>query len=434
MNGHDNDDWGTELMAALGAVPGQFPPGALAYLTATSKVEFPVRDAVASFLHTRHGERGLFVAREWRERRDLAVLDTAGNPVVQLEAKALYGFDVSNQRTRTAFLTGTRFGLAKDAASLAAPAASGQACFLLTILTHPMGEIPHVDYSVVKYAAAFNRALRVADGDPEVLLRASERWSDDLLMYGRLVGQVRHEIGPAFGVGWVLDCHLVQLPASPAGGASTVAAAAAAVLADGRESVPENPATAVPAGAAWILLTPPSYVQGSALAVIADDTKAIYLEGDGQPALGLDAARTEMVARMIGRTPTSAREWLDVALCNIGIWEFGPVIDAPTFDTAVEQALAAAAGWGPEPPSETREERMFREAQAAYAWSQLYPVAADGEVDDPDADLALAQMMLPPVDPTQPHTWMPLGLDDVECGFCGDDRDGHLHRPPQDVP
>lgn len=40
-----------------------------------------------------------------------------------------------------------------------------------------------------------------------------------MLVHGALIGQVRHELGAAFGaafgIDWALDCHLVQL-ATPA--------------------------------------------------------------------------------------------------------------------------------------------------------------------------------------------------------------------------
>jgi len=62
--------------------------------------------------------------------------------------------------SRVGFLTGMHHGLGKGIISLATPAASGQQCFWLTTMTHAMGEIPHVDCGVVKYAQMLNRALR----------------------------------------------------------------------------------------------------------------------------------------------------------------------------------------------------------------------------------------------------------------------------------
>ena len=76
---------------ALTALLGCFPVGALAYITAMSKAENPVRDAIALFIHERIHTAGYAVAREWLNRRDLAVVDRGGAAAVQLEAKALYG-------------------------------------------------------------------------------------------------------------------------------------------------------------------------------------------------------------------------------------------------------------------------------------------------------------------------------------------------------
>jgi hypothetical protein len=93
--------WATLLGEALDALPSRFPPGALAALLATGKNENRLRDAIASFLRGQVQAEGYEVSTTYRtsdrgkpEIRDLAVFDRAGNPVVELEAKAMYSFDV----------------------------------------------------------------------------------------------------------------------------------------------------------------------------------------------------------------------------------------------------------------------------------------------------------------------------------------------------
>jgi hypothetical protein len=147
----DNAGWAALIGDALTALPGFFPVGALAYITATSKAENPVRDAIAFFIHERVRTAGYAVAREWLKRRDLAVLDQGGAAAVQLEAKALYGFDVLSCRRRASFLTGMKFGHGKDVVSLRPAVADGQACFLLSLVTHPMAPIPSGLLQVIKY-------------------------------------------------------------------------------------------------------------------------------------------------------------------------------------------------------------------------------------------------------------------------------------------
>lgn len=64
------------LLDGLTAAAASFDPGELPYLALTSKAEHVVRDRLAWALST----GGYRVAREWRARGDLAVLDDDGEP------------------------------------------------------------------------------------------------------------------------------------------------------------------------------------------------------------------------------------------------------------------------------------------------------------------------------------------------------------------
>jgi hypothetical protein len=182
-------------------------------------------------------------------------------------------------------------------------------------------------------------------------------------------------------------------------------------------------------GACYVILTSVEGVDGGPVAVLADDRSTEYIDADGRAWLSHE--RTLQVAARLQRSPTTAREWLSTALVNIGMyWQFGAVQTASSLDEARNAALVEMANILPpvEQPPESRAQRVARQAAAMYEWSRLYPEAAAGEVNDPEADLALHQMMLPPIDPEKPHPWTPIAVDETVCGFCDQLPDHPLHR------
>jgi hypothetical protein len=84
---------GEQLAEWLEAAAASFAPGELAYLALTSKVERPLQDRLAWLLHT--GLPGLVVSREWRVTDTVILSAGAQSPLVLLEAKAMYPFDVA---------------------------------------------------------------------------------------------------------------------------------------------------------------------------------------------------------------------------------------------------------------------------------------------------------------------------------------------------
>ncbi len=84
---------GEQLAEWLEAAAASIDPGELAYLALTSKIERPLQDRLAWLLHIRLP--GWVVSREWRAI-DIAILSAgAESPLVLLEAKAMYSFDVA---------------------------------------------------------------------------------------------------------------------------------------------------------------------------------------------------------------------------------------------------------------------------------------------------------------------------------------------------
>src|SRR3954447_11031963 len=85
-------DFGAILRDELARLGRRFERDELAFLALTSKIELPIRDRLAYSLYQRLDE--CLVAREWK-RVDLAVLSDDGKtPVMLLEAKALFTFDL----------------------------------------------------------------------------------------------------------------------------------------------------------------------------------------------------------------------------------------------------------------------------------------------------------------------------------------------------
>jgi hypothetical protein len=218
----DHADWAQFLARAMDSLPQCFPDGALAYLTATSKVEGPVRNAIAYFIHQRVAEWGLRVAREYRidgTSRDITVLDRTNTATLELEAKAMYSFDVID--SRDVFLKGEAWH-GGDAKKLQAAVARGEACFLLSLVTHLMAHVPDELLSVIKYAGKrreHNDVLHRYNGSPEAMYEASQKWGQALAgEYKTPLAHVPHKLGDVYGIPIRLDCYLVgPLPVSPAG-------------------------------------------------------------------------------------------------------------------------------------------------------------------------------------------------------------------------
>jgi len=154
---------GEQLAEWLEAAAASFTPGELAYLALTSKIERPLQDRLAWVLHTRLP--GLVVSREWRAT-DIAILSAgAQSPLVLLEAKAMYSFDVAweHRAGATAYPRLMRRDIAKARALDPHGAAD---VYALALVTHPHGRPPTLP-GVIKYLDRINRALSA--GSPEDL-------------------------------------------------------------------------------------------------------------------------------------------------------------------------------------------------------------------------------------------------------------------------
>lgn len=207
--------------------------------------------------------------------------------------------------------------------------------------------------------------------------------------------------------------------------------------------------------ALYAIIQPAMQVDGPTFGVIADENGADYVFRDGEELGGLNAERVKRVAGARDTPPQDESQWLAAAIYNIGYFVVGERQQAPTLDdartavtaliaqsgtrelTPAETAPAAVAPDAPDVPDDsttpewqvpkTRAELARYQADAAYVWSMRYPEAASGEVNDPEAELALRHLMTPPVDPTKPHAWLPIATTETECGFCEQPQDAAIH-------
>jgi hypothetical protein len=156
------------------ALSGAFARNELAYLATTSKVELPTRDRLAWLLHVALGD-DFVVSREWR-RADLAVL-AKDAVVAQIEAKALYTFDILKEVQDDWPPTGFIGRLQRDADKMAALAQSDR--WLLSLITDIRGPIPrHLGRHVVKYASGISKATR--NHGEELRATAHQAWATKL--------------------------------------------------------------------------------------------------------------------------------------------------------------------------------------------------------------------------------------------------------------
>ena len=191
-----------ELVDGLTGAAPSFEPGELSYLALTSKAEHVVRDRLAWVL----SRRGLRVAREWRNRVDLAVLDDEGEPLSALEAKATYTHDTiwgwNKDRTGKQKLVGGVTALDTlirwDAAKVLDAAGTGRA-YTLLIAMHRHDPVQTIALrQLIKESVRPPRDWRTAE--------------QQLLDYLHPLGDVSQEIllgdGSAFGIrmtvtGWL---------------------------------------------------------------------------------------------------------------------------------------------------------------------------------------------------------------------------------------
>lgn len=184
------------LTEAIRTVESHFIPDELAYLALTQKVEQAFRDKLAFILHKKMEKEAtdLIVCREWI-RADLAILKDS-NPVVILEAKAGYTFDILME------IGGYNFPrLVSDDLEKAARLASrfkldaSPEIYALVIATHPH-DAPDIRFAdAIKY---YRKVVLYAN--PQNNAEAIQNAMNDRMRDFKLVDTHCVNGGSAFGV------------------------------------------------------------------------------------------------------------------------------------------------------------------------------------------------------------------------------------------
>lgn len=199
---HEDERLFDALATTLSELGTAFEPGELAYLALTSKAELPIRDRLAWRLQNRLGD-AYVVSREWR-RADIAVLEH-DVPRLQVEAKAMYGFDVLSAAGRGKYLAKLRADAIKM--SLLAPDAVPH---LLALITYVDGSIEtHLRQHVVKYSSGIAAALQKHAGALAVQAQARDLWESDIAQLGGPVRRFNIQGGAVWGATVQVDAYLM---------------------------------------------------------------------------------------------------------------------------------------------------------------------------------------------------------------------------------
>ena len=164
----------TEAMVSLGE---EFSSNELAYLALTSKIERPIRDKLAYFLHRSfENHNNIDVAREWR-RVDLAVI-VDRKPHILLESKAIYVFDIWDQETEW-FVNDEKNSIKKDLEKLKNLPSGTDAEKLLLVLATDCDRPPKASLDrIVKYGDLLRKYHKGKKTEDETRMQAKKRFGD----------------------------------------------------------------------------------------------------------------------------------------------------------------------------------------------------------------------------------------------------------------
>ncbi len=126
----------------------------LAFLSLTSKIENPIRDALAYQLYKNINDDFL-VSREWN-RTDIAILKN-GNPEAIIELKAMYTFDALIEKN----ILNYREKIDKDLIKLKRYSNENTSGFFILLATHPFSHVNSQYSKVIKYSYDINKSLNL---------------------------------------------------------------------------------------------------------------------------------------------------------------------------------------------------------------------------------------------------------------------------------
>lgn len=124
-----------------------------AYLAMTSKVENPIRDEIALFLHNKYNSQ-YYIGREWK-RRDLAILDKQNlNPIVLIEFKNCYTLDFALGNFQNYVVN-----IDSDFSKAAKCSNQNTLIYEILIVTEIKTPIPRNISSLIKYSGHINKSI-----------------------------------------------------------------------------------------------------------------------------------------------------------------------------------------------------------------------------------------------------------------------------------
>jgi hypothetical protein len=159
-----------------------------AWVAVTGKPELFVRDHLGADLSAHNP--GVIVSREWN-KHDLVILDGEVNPLVVIEGKALYDFDLLDPR----ILNDYRKALAIDRQKLIDRDAPKS--FMTLLMTSIRNPVPDSLRRVTKYSSGINRGLKKHGADlmPKAVAEARLFLSE----FGEIVHEAQLISGTAVG-------------------------------------------------------------------------------------------------------------------------------------------------------------------------------------------------------------------------------------------
>jgi hypothetical protein len=140
-------------------IQDQAVEGELAFLSLSSKIEQNFRDRIAVKLQYSDICNQLIIAREYK-RCDLAILDINLSPILILEFKACYSFDLVMEKKINEY----KLEIEKDF-SKSAEKFPGTPMYSILFITHSKNLIPRNLYGVVKYHSQINKNLKLYDNN-----------------------------------------------------------------------------------------------------------------------------------------------------------------------------------------------------------------------------------------------------------------------------
>lgn len=162
------------VVRSLSQLEKNFGENELAYLSLTTKIEFPLRDrwAYAIFLEL---EETFNVSREWK-RTDLAILKEQ-SPQVLIELKAMYSFDAALDIDGIGGFTDAMSADAKKAKNLAK---ENTEIYTVLLAAHPESPLPPELDGIIKYVPDINKAIKKIGSADKVKDVACKAVNDNL--------------------------------------------------------------------------------------------------------------------------------------------------------------------------------------------------------------------------------------------------------------